>query len=790
VRPATRRRVLALLALAVGGLVAVIVWWLPGPRGGASSSAPPPLDWVGVEGCEGCHEDETELWRGSHHDLAMAEATEETVLGDFAEASFTYNGVTSRFFRKDGAFVVRTDGPDGVLTDFEIDYVFGFTPLQQYLVPLPDGRYQALGIGWDSRPAEDGGQRWFHLYPGEKVDHEDVLHWTKLSQSWDSQCAECHSTNLRKNYRWPEDRFATSFAEIDVSCEACHGPGSRHVTWAKEAEARGQEPEGDPGLVVRFDERRGRSWKMDMERGIAIPKEAAELRVENEMCARCHARRGLLTEDYLPGQLLAQTHHPALLDEGLYFADGQMEDEVYNWGSFLQSKMYAAGITCADCHDAHSAKVKISNDDVCSSCHQPERFATKEHHFHDPAKEGGSCVACHMRTEVYMVVDPRHDHSLRAPRPDLTLSLGSPNACNDCHRDKSASWSQKAVEKWYPEGQWTKPHFGHALHAGRSLDAGAEEALVALLGDGEQPGIARATAVSLLTGFMGPASGRAIEQAVKDPDHLVRLAAASTLEAFEPAERLRIGGHLLEDPVRAVRIEAVVPLADVPEESMTRSQRMAFDRALDEFFQAQRANAERPESHVNLGLMHAKRGDFEAARRAYESALRVGPWFVPGYANLADLLRAQGRDTEGETVLRSGLEEVPGSPALHHALGLLLVREKRLDEAIAQLRRAEELAPADPQIAYVLAIGLHSTGETEEALAVLRQAHERSPAVQSLLVALATINRDRGALEEALSWARKLAEAAPDDPRVGRLGVDLEREIAARRGSSRGRGES
>ena len=193
-----------------------------------------------------------------------------------------------------------------------------------------------------------------------------------------------------------------------------------------------------PAWSCVFDERQGRSWKMDMERGIAIPKKAAELRVENEMCARCHARRGLLTEDYLPGQLLAQTHHPALLEEGLYYADGQMEDEVYNWGSFLQSKMYAAGITCADCHDAHSAKVKISNDDVCSSCHQPERFATKEHHFHDPAREGGSCVACHMRTETYMVVDPRHDHSLRAPRPDLTLSLGSPNACNDCHRDKSA----------------------------------------------------------------------------------------------------------------------------------------------------------------------------------------------------------------------------------------------------------------------------------------------------------------------------------------------------------------
>ena len=393
-----------------------------------------------------------------------------------------------------------------------------------------------------------------------------------------------------------------------------------------------------------------------------------------------------------------------------------------------------------------------------------------------------------MRTETYMVVDPRHDHSLRAPRPDLTLSLGSPNACNDCHHDKSARWSQRAVEKWYPEGQWTKPHFGEALQAGRALQVGAEEALVSLAADAERPGIARATAVGLLSGFMGSASTRAIEQAVTDPDPLVRLAAASTLDAFEPAERLRIGARLLEDPVRAVRVEAVMPLADAPDEAMTQSQRIAFDRALDEFFEAQRANAERPESHVNLGLLHVKRGEREAARRAYESALRVGPWFVPGYANLADLLRLQGRDAEGEAVLRAGLESVPESPALHHALGLLLVREKRVDEALVELRRAEELAPADPQISYVLAIGLHSTGKTEEALALLRRAHERSPAAQSLLVALTTINRDRGALEEALSWARKLAEAAPGDPRVGRLGVELEQEISARRRGVRGGG--
>jgi Flp pilus assembly protein TadD len=380
-----------------------------------------------------------------------------------------------------------------------------------------------------------------------------------------------------------------------------------------------------------------------------------------------------------------------------------------------------------------------------------------------------------MRTETYMVVDPRHDHSLRAPRPDLTLSIGVPNACNDCHRDKSAAWAQRAIERWYPGGQWTKPHYGETLRAGRTLRVGAEKALAALAADTEKPGIVRATAVTLLPGFPGAVARRAIAKAAADPDPLVRLGAASALDAFEPADRQKAGARLLDDQVRAVRVEAVVPLADVPAEALTESQRVSFDHALDEFFQAQRANAERPEAHVNAGLIHVKRGRLDAARRNYEAALRVGPWFLPAYANLADLDRLEGRDQEGEKVLRSGLERSPDSPALHHALGLLLVREKRTREALEELARAVELAPDDPQLAYVYAIGLNSTGETERALAVLRRAHETSPSVRPVLVALATLNRDRGALDEARRWAEKLVELSPDDPAARRLLAELQR---------------
>jgi Flp pilus assembly protein TadD len=376
-----------------------------------------------------------------------------------------------------------------------------------------------------------------------------------------------------------------------------------------------------------------------------------------------------------------------------------------------------------------------------------------------------------------MVVDVRHDHSIRAPRPDLTMALGrenAPNACNDCHRDRSPEWAARAVRRWYPGGQQEKPHYALALHAGRTYGPAAEQALLEVIHDGKTPGIVRATAVSLLPPHLGPDSLPALEKAATDPDPLVRLGAASTLAALPPRERVRLGVHLLWDPVRAVRVEAVPAFADVPDAELATEARAAFDRSLDDFVLAQRSNAERPEAHVNLGIVNVKRRRFDEARRNYDAALRLAPWFLPAYVNLADLLRLQGRDEEGENLLRKALGVDPANASVHHALGLLLVRTRRAADALAELGLAASLAPATPEFAYAYAIGLHSAGRAGEALTVLRAAQERSPGARSLLVALVTINRERGALAEARSWARKLVEAAPGDPSARSLAASLE----------------
>src|SRR5574341_304069 len=354
-----------------------------------------PAQFVGAQACVSCHPNEYHEWSGSDHDLAMQPANEQTVLGDFDDATFTYYGLTSRFYKKNGKFFVHTDGPDGKLHEYEMAYTFGYYPLQQYLIAFPNGRYQALNICWDTRPDSVGGQRWFHLYPNEKIDSRDILHWTGGLQNWNFMCAECHSTNLQKNYVAAQDSYATTWSEMNVSCEACHGPGSRHVTWAKEAQAGHRIPDPAFGLVFALKDMSEGTWTFPAGDTIAKRTKPLASRVELETCGRCHARRAQVWGDYEYGQRLAQTHRASLLDEPLYHADGQILDEVYEYASFVQSKMYQAGVTCSDCHNPHSGRVRWPGNAVCLQCHLPAKYDVRQHHFHTLGTEAAQCVSCH-----------------------------------------------------------------------------------------------------------------------------------------------------------------------------------------------------------------------------------------------------------------------------------------------------------------------------------------------------------------------------------------------------------
>jgi tetratricopeptide (TPR) repeat protein len=712
-------------------------------------------DYVGRAACVDCHREAVVQWTGSHHDLAMQEATDETVLGDFDDASLTHYGITSNFFRKDDRFMVRTEGPDGKLQDFEVSYVFGIYPLQQYLVPFPGGRLQTLPLAWDSRSKEEDGQRWFHVYPDERLAPGDVLHWTGPEQNWNYMCAECHSTDLKKNYDQASNSFNTTWSEINVSCEACHGPGSQHVAWAHKEPGSEQFSE-TMGLVARFDERKDVSWIMNPGTGNASRNKPRTTDSEIEVCAQCHSRRSSISQDYVPGKPFMDHYVPSLLVEGLYHADGQIDDEVYVYGSFLQSKMYAAGVTCSDCHEPHSLELRAPGNDVCAQCHLPAKYDSKSHHFHEPGTEGASCAECHMPPKNYMVVDPRHDHSMRIPRPDLSVKLGTPNACNNCHTDRDASWAEGQVKTWYGDRLPGHQTYAETLHAARRDAPGAGKALAGVVDGAETPDIARATAVAELGPNLSRATFEVFIEALEDASPMVRLAGTRVLDSLPDELRIPLAARRLDDPVRTVRMEAARVLASAPEEALTESQRDSLDRAMQEYRQALMANAERAESQTSLGDLFVQSGDPVEAAKAYLKAVELDPTFMPAYANHADFLRQQGRDDVAEERLRAALEVDPQSAAINHALGLTLVRRQSMDEALDHLRLAAKASPEDARYAYVYAVALESSGKLREAVDILTTAYERHPGNPDIITALASYHMKQGNQEKAREYLGKL----------------------------------
>ena len=708
----SRPLLIALAMLAIATLALVV--WRTGafreaavpnveePVAASPAQEPLPAGYSGSAACARCHEAESRAWSGSQHALAMQVADERTVLGDFNDATFSHFGVTSRFFRRDGKFMVRTDGPDGKLADFTVRHTFGVYPLQQYLIDIGGGRVQALTIAWDARPKAAGGQRWFHLYPAEAIGHADELHWTKRQQNWNYMCADCHSTDLQKNYDAATDTFATRWSEISVGCEACHGPGSAHIAWAAAA-ATGAKPAASNGLTVHFADRRSASWKIDTATGNAVRSKPRSHDNEIEVCAQCHSRRGQFSNGYRPGEKLLDHYLPAMMTAGLYYPDGQQRDEVYNWGSFLSSRMYSKGVTCGDCHEPHGGKLRAEGNAVCAQCHLASKYDAPSHHFHEAGTPGAACKSCHMKTETYMVVDPRHDHSFRIPRPDLSVSLGVPNACSQCHEDRSPAWAAAEIRKRYPS---PKPGFQDFAEAFASADRGDPSATIALaqiVANIDESAIARASALERLAPLGGENAVMSGEAGLKDRSGLVRHAAIGAFDALPPEQRLAVV-PLLSDPLRAVRMRAARVLAPVPEAALGPTAAAAFAKAAEEYIAGERFNADRPESRTNLGGFFAERGRHQEAEAQFRSALALDPMFVPAWVNLADLMRMRGREPDAEALLREGLGHAPRDATLHHALGLSLVRQHRNEEALRELKRATELAPDNQRFAYVYGV--------------------------------------------------------------------------------------
>jgi hypothetical protein len=500
--------------------------------------------FVGSASCVDCHTKEAGQWRGSHHDLAMRTASDSTVAGDFGDARFTYAGTTTTFRRAKKGFVIRTDGPDGIVRDYDVKYTFGTAPLQQYLIELSGGRLQAFSVAWDTRPRSAGGQRWFHLYPNQSVRAGDDLHWTSARQNWNSSCAGCHSTAVKTNYDTATKRFDTKFVDENVGCEACHGPGLRHAA------------------------------TLGREKLTPITR-----RTEVEQCAQCHSRREQFSDDYVHGRPLGNTHRVSLIDAQLYHADGQIRDDVFEYGSFAQSREYAKGVVCSDCHNPHTAKPTAPGKQVCARCHVSSTYDAPSHHRHTPGSAGTNCLGCHMPTTSYRVIDSRRDHSLRVPRPDLTVSLGVPNACSTCHKDRPAIWAAQSVERWYGRPARGYQQYAPAFAAAARNDSNATRLLVGVAGAVDQPAIARASALERLAPRLDGSLNGALDiirRSLTDTSALVRRAAVVAVASADKRTRTRMLKPLLDDSIGEVRLEASRALAGP---TVTQSGRTASPRA-------------------------------------------------------------------------------------------------------------------------------------------------------------------------------------------------------------------
>jgi tetratricopeptide (TPR) repeat protein len=660
--------------------------------------------------------------------------------------------VTWKFARGEG-FRTRSEGAER--GDYAIAYTIGVDPVQQYLVAFPDGRLQPLHVAWDARPASAGGQRWFSLDPA-RVPAGDPGHWKSPAVSWNAGCADCHTTGFRKGFDVVENRYDSTWAEIGVGCEACHGMGSSHVEWAR----AGARPSANRGLDAPIEPARP---------GADPPHPSREV----DRCAGCHSQRARIVEQPRAGAAFLDDYEPAMLDRALYHDDGQVAEQVYQWGSFVQTRKYAAGVRCSDCHEPHSGRLRAEGNALCGSCHEPARFDAPEHHHHTGSPTP-TCVDCHMTEHTVMSIDAQRDHGFHLPRPDLTLRIGTPNACGVCHAKRGEEWAAQSVLAWRA-GSQPRAHFAERLYARGSSGSAAGKELASLAGDAEAPAIARATA--LLELAANPRRDQ-VDKAARATDPLLRLAAARAAANLSPRERVLGIARLLEDPLRAVRIEAANALSDLPDEQLSEKERGARRRALDEYRAALAVASDSPAAHANLAVLLQQQGDAATAESAYLTALRLSDTFVPAYTALADLYASQEREAEGEALIRRGIARLPRSADLHFGLGILLGRMEQTSSALAEMAEAVRLGPENPYFTYIYAMALAGEGQSAKALRVLRAALERHPADQNLLGTTAMIARNAGRFDEALAAAKRLAELFPGQPEPVAMVKELESQRA------------
>lgn len=691
--------------------------------------------YVGDESCKKCHKTEHHEWKKSDHFMSMLLPGDSTVFGDFNNVTFTADGVTSKFFRKGEKFFINTEGEDGKNHDFEVKYVFGYKPLQQYLVQFPRGRLQVPRLSWDVDK-----KKWFNQYAGQKIASHDWLHWTGNSQNWNTMCASCHSTNLHKNYDTQTDTYKSSYSIINVSCESCHGGGQNHIDYiANDYSSKSK-------VIGSY---------------LKLGKKSGQLE-QIITCAPCHARTSEISAAHIESTDIMDNYIPQIPGTEFFYADGQVKEEDYIYTSFLQSKMFSKGVKCSDCHNPHSTRLKRAiGNQTCIECHSPKKYDVPTHTFHTSGK-GTECVNCHMPGKIYMGNDLRHDHSFRVPRPDLSVTYGTPNACSNCHADKSNKVLAAAVVKWY--GPNRKYHFGDDLIPGSKLDENSEVALTRLINNKEVPNIIKATAVFYLGSIQTETSLNTLLDCIQNNDSQIRYRVLRSLANFRPSSWIDAVGPLLSDKVRAVRIAAADLYITIPKEQIPDQYSSSFLSAQKELKSLLVYQTDFAVGNIMMADYYLKLKEYDNAEKFYWKGLKKDDQANYALLNLSVVYNLQGKNDKSMEVLEKAKKNDPKNERIYYNLGLLYNEMNNKPEAEKQFAKAVELKSNNPRVYYNYGLMLNERGMSKEAENVLKKGIVLNPSSSELYYALAFVYIKTKNTVKTLETAVKLKQLDPDNP--------------------------
>jgi predicted CXXCH cytochrome family protein len=678
--------------------------------------------------CTNCHQTEHTQWLKSDHAKAMALATPATVLADFNNKEESHFDEKARFYKKDQQYWADI-GQNETQTSYQIKFTFGHYPLQQYLVETDNGKLQVIPFSWDSRPTEQGGQRWYHNYATENITTADRLHWLQPLQNWNGMCADCHSDGLQRHYEADTDSFATDWKNINVACLSCHGKMQDHPQ--QSTKNMNSSTADFVGNWLRKNGETVARWQG--------PKRNNDFM---DTCFACHSLRSPLIDGFSADNAFLDQFSPQLLLAPMYHADGQIKEEVYVYGSFLQSKMFAAGVNCLDCHDQHSMKIKVEGNGLCLQCHAAETFNVESHHHHPQQSDGAQCVNCHMPEHRYMGVDDRRDHSFKIPRPQLNAQFGTPDACTTCHKDQNSQWATKQVTDWFgqPSPISVNLHNLYALQAGQAIDMQQHKALI---NDPSIAIISRASAIILLGMTQAEVDNTFLSTLLNSEHALFRLSAAQTTSMLSPADKIRLLTPLLSDQYKAVRVAAARSLVGV---TLSGAAKTAYDLAFAELSTSFSVNAWRGEGRANKAVMHIELNQLDKAAFEFEQSINIDPYFAGSYLGLADVYRLQQQDNKLDELYQTALQRLPKSAELHYSNALYQVRKQQYEPALAAFKMAYRLMPDNAQYLYAYVLSMDGIGQSKQALNTLKMLLGRFKVNQQLLelgLYLAQKNQDR-----------------------------------------------